>query len=232
MVELFLSFMRKVASKGEALYILGDLFEAWVGDDTIGMPFNKRIVDAIAACSASGVKTYLMVGNRDFLLGNEFIQATGMTMLEDPTTIELYGQRTLLMHGDSLCTKDVAYQSFRRMVRSPQWQSEFLAHPLEERLQLAARMRSQSEQAKGSKSEMIMDAVPEAVEAVFRGLGYPDMIHGHTHRPARHLHEVDGNTCVRWVLPNWEQHGGYLLCTPETWKMRRVEFTQTMTTMD
>jgi UDP-2,3-diacylglucosamine hydrolase len=155
-----------------------------------------------------------MHGNRDFVVGPRFAAETGIRLLADPTVIDLYGERSVLLHGDTLCTGDGAYIAFRTQVRDPAWQAAALAKPIEERIAIAKRMRQQSEGAKGNKGEFIMDVAPESVENAFIEAGCELMIHGHTHRPARHEHRVAGRTCVRWVLPDWYVGGGYLEASP------------------
>lgn len=200
------------AAGARALYVLGDLFEAWAGDDDLDDPFNARVAESLARLTNAGTAVYLMHGNRDFLLGEGFLAATGARLLPDPTLIEIAGQPTLLMHGDTLCTDDHAYQSFRAMVRQASWQSAFLAQPLVTRKARIAALRAASESEKSSKPSYIMDVNADAVAAVLRAHGYPRLVHGHTHRPARHWHEVDGRRCERWVLPAWDDGGGGLCC--------------------
>lgn len=209
-VRRFLEFLE--ACRGSrALYILGDLFEAWAGDDDLDDPFNRRICLALRALSAS-TPTYFMPGNRDFLAGERFHGQTGMIALADPAVIELGGVRTVLLHGDTLCTADQPYLEFRSQVRSGSWQREFLARPLEERKRVVESLRTRSELEKSAKSAQIMDADSDAVEDCLRSTRCDRMIHGHTHRPARHAHRVDGRSCERWVLPDWYETGGYLRC--------------------
>lgn len=209
----FLDFLAGPARKSEALYILGDLFETWIGDDDIPSPFNQKIVRALQALSGSGTALYLMHGNRDFLIGQEFAAACGGLLLQDPTEIDLYGVRTLLSHGDQLCTDDVAYQAYRKQVRSPAWQRKVLALPLETRRQMARDATAMSDKAKQAKSMEIMDVSPQAVTDLLRKNGYPRLIHGHTHRPARHVYHLDDHCCERWVLPDWTVvRSGYLQC--------------------
>jgi UDP-2,3-diacylglucosamine hydrolase len=202
------------ARDADALYILGDLFEYWVGDDGLVMRFPARIASALADAAAR-MPIHFMHGNRDFLVAQRFSQQTGVKLIDDPTQVDLYGERVLLMHGDTLCTGDSAYQAFRSQVRAPAWRDATLSRPLAERVQLAERLRLQSEDAKGGKSAEIMDVSAEAVESAFAACGCRVMIHGHTHRPGRHVHEVQGRACVRWVLPDWYEKGGYLEATPE-----------------
>jgi UDP-2,3-diacylglucosamine hydrolase len=153
-----------------------------------------------------------MHGNRDFLIGARFAKAAGLQILPDPSVVTLYGKPTLLMHGDTLCTADVAYLEFRKMVRDPVWQKEFLAKSVADRKQLAESVRSESENAKKIKSMSIMDVSTAAVESVLRQHDYPRLIHGHTHRPATHEHLVDGHVCERRVLADWYAQGSYLVC--------------------
>jgi UDP-2,3-diacylglucosamine hydrolase len=160
------------------------------------------------------VPLYFMHGNRDFLAAERFAAETGARLLPDPAAIDLYGTPTLLMHGDTLCTDDTQYQAFRAQVRDPRWQQAALSRPLEERLGIARGMREESEGAKQGKAMGIMDVAPAAVEAAFARSGCGVLIHGHTHRPARHVHRVDGVDKVRWVLPDWYERGGYLEASP------------------
>jgi UDP-2,3-diacylglucosamine hydrolase len=205
-------FLAETASAAERLYVLGDLFDYWIGDEGLSEPFNRAIADSFARLAARGVRLYFMHGNRDFLIGEEFARATEMKLLDDRTEVDLYGRRTLLMHGDTLCTDDVDYQKLRVMVRNPAWQRAFLAKPIEERIRAAQALRSESEQAKQGKVAAIMDVTPATVESVLRTHGYPRLIHGHTHRPARHEHVVDGKLCERFVLADWYEQGSYLVC--------------------
>ena len=206
---LFERFVAQSLPGASALYILGDLFESWAGDDTLELPFESRVGDLLRQ-AARAVPTAFLHGNRDFVVGKRFSEATGVRLIDDPTVVDLPATRAVLLHGDTLCTGDAAYQAFRAQVRDPRWQAAALARPLAERLALARGMRQGSETAKGGKAEAIMDVAPEAVEAAFRAAGCDLMIHGHTHRPARHVHRVDGRECVRWVLPDWYEGGGYL----------------------
>jgi UDP-2,3-diacylglucosamine hydrolase len=210
--DALFGFLSQTAESAERLYVLGDLFEYWIGDEGLAHPFARQVAGAFARLAARGTALYFMHGNRDFLIGTGFAKAAGMTLLEDPTALDLYGRRTLLMHGDTLCTDDVDYQRFRALVRNPAWQAQFLAKPLEERLRMAQAMRGESEQAKQGKSMGIMDVSRATVEGVLRAHGYPRLIHGHTHRPARHEHVVDGHVCERLVLADWYEHASYLVC--------------------
>lgn len=192
----------------DALYILGDIFEAWVGDDD-DSPLAREIADLFRGFTAAGPALYLMVGNRDFLLGEDFCASVGATLLPDPTPINLYGRPTLLLHGDSLCTGDAEYMKFRAMVRSPQWQAELMASPLAERRALAARLRAASKDASSNKAEDIMDVTPSEVDRVMLEADVILMIHGHTHRPGRHQ-VANGE---RLVLGDWDTRGWYIEAT-------------------
>jgi UDP-2,3-diacylglucosamine hydrolase len=208
----FFGFLERKAPGARALYILGDLFEYWAGDDDLDDPFNTTVVAALARLVAGGVPTYLLHGNRDFVIGEAFARASGVTLLPDPTLLNLYGQPTLIMHGDTLCTRDQAYQAFRIEVRSNAWIRNLLSRPLAERKAAIESLRRQSEREKSHKPEEIMDVDPAEVEATLRRYGYPRLIHGHTHRPARHVHTLDGHDCERWVLADWYRQGSYLAC--------------------
>jgi UDP-2,3-diacylglucosamine hydrolase len=210
----FERFLREIAPGADALYVLGDLFEYWVGDDGLALPFNARIGSDLAQVAKS-LPVRFMHGNRDFLIAERFARETGVGLLEDPTVIDLYGERVLLMHGDTLCTDDKPYQAFRAQVRNPAWQRAALARPLEERVAMAQKLRIDSESAKDGKTADIMDVAPETVEKAFAESGCRVMIHGHTHRPARHVHRVNGRECVRWVLGDWYGRASYLEATPE-----------------
>ena len=197
------------AENTQALYILGDLFEAWVGDDEDD-PELLSVPAALRSLAERGVPVFVMRGNRDFLLGSRFERASGSRLLEDPTRIELHGRTVLLMHGDTLCTDDHDYQAFRARVRDPHWQAAMLARPLEERRRIAAELRSQSEHSTAGKRPEIMDVNPEAVAAAFRERDVDLLIHGHTHRPAIHESVVDGRPRWRIVLGDWYDHGSVL----------------------
>lgn len=193
----------------DALYILGDLFEVWVGDDE-DTPLAFEITALFREFTAAGPALYLMVGNRDFLLGDAFCTSVGATLLPDPTIVDLYETPVLLMHGDSLCTGDAEYMTFRATARSPQWQAELMAQPIEARRALAAQLRSMSQESNSNKAEDIMDVTPSEVDRVMAEAGVDCLIHGHTHRPARH--EVTAGT--RWVLGDWETEGWYIKVDP------------------
>jgi len=211
-VETFFDFLERTAAQADALYILGDLFDYWVGDDDLDDAFNARGTESLARLTRKGVRVCVMHGNRDFLIGQAFAGRTGAKLIGDPTLLDLHGARTLLMHGDTLCTDDVDYQKFRALARSRKFQEEFLAQPVAARRQRVGQLREINEQAKQAKKPEIMDVTLATVEAVLRQHGFPRLIHGHTHRPARHVHVVDGRECERWVLPDWYERGGYLRC--------------------
>jgi len=212
---LFLAFLRGRARTARALYILGDLFEYWIGDDLADRPEVAPLVAALRDLTGAGVPVYVMHGNRDFLLGNGFEQASGCHLLPDPTVIDLYGERVLLMHGDTLCTDDVEYQKFRTLVRDPHWIRQFLDKPVPERLAMVREVREVSKTATAAKKPEIMDVNPGAVQAAFREHGVHHLIHGHTHRPAQHALRVDGIEVRRTVLGDWYEQGSVLDCQPE-----------------
>jgi UDP-2,3-diacylglucosamine hydrolase len=212
----FLEFLAGPCRDAEALYILGDLFETWVGDDDMTTPFNRKIVEALKALTASGTVLFLMHGNRDFLLGQDFAEACDATLLPDPTETMLYGVRTVLTHGDQLCTDDAEYQAYRKQVRSAAWQRQVLALPLETRYKMARDATAMSHKAKQTKTMEIMDVAPVAVMDLLRKYEYPRLIHGHTHRPARHVYRLDDHVCERWVLQDWNaSRVGALRCDSE-----------------
>ncbi len=210
----FERFLADIAPGADHLYILGDLFESWVGDDGIALPLPARTASQLFEASTR-VPIAFMHGNRDFLVAEGFAAETGVKLLADPSVVDLYGSSTVLLHGDTLCTGDHAYQHFRAQIRDPAWQAAALARPLAERVAIAQRMRSDSEDAKRGKSMEIMDVAPEAVEQAFAACGCAVMIHGHTHRPGRHVHVVNGRERVRWVLNDWYSGCGYLEASAE-----------------
>jgi UDP-2,3-diacylglucosamine hydrolase len=201
----------------DRLYILGDLFDAWIGDDD-DAPFATEVAAILRKFTAAGPELFIMQGNRDFLLGKAFCQVVGAQLLPDPTLIDLYGEPTLLMHGDSLCTGDKEYQAFRSTARDPQWQAQLLALELPERRALAAQMRSMSREANSNKAEDIMDVTPSEVEKVMREFGVKQLIHGHTHRPAQHI----VSTGERWVLGDWDSRGWAIIASSE--KIELINF--------
>ncbi|WP_229008479.1 UDP-2,3-diacylglucosamine diphosphatase [Methylophilus sp. Leaf408] len=213
--QAFLHWLKAEVAHAEALYILGDFFEVWVGDDVLKDAQQCAeflpVVQALRTLSDSGVKLYFMHGNRDFLIGDDFANASGLQLLADPTLIKMGNKRILLSHGDALCTDDTAYQQFRSQVRSPQWQHAFLAQPLAERIVFAGQARSQSAQNKVMQSIDIMDVNQSAVEQLLNEFEYPEvLLHGHTHRPGMHTIVFDGHKCERWVLGDW--HDTAVVC--------------------
>jgi UDP-2,3-diacylglucosamine hydrolase len=211
---LFLHFLRTEAVDADALYILGDLFEAWVGDDVGGEP-AQSVRAALKALSASGVPVYFQRGNRDFLAGARFAADTGARLLPDPAVVNLYGEPTLLMHGDLLCTGDTAYQAFRAQVRAPAWQAQFLAQPLAAREAFAAKARAASKEhqkdvGSGGAMDAITDVDADAVAQTLARYGVRRLIHGHTHRPAMHALDAGGRHARRIVLGDWYEQGSVL----------------------
>ena len=200
LTEAFLRFLDERALKARQLYLLGDLFEYWAGDDDLSAPFHQQIVAALRRVSDAGVQLFWIAGNRDFLVGSGFAAACGLTLLPETWVIEAGGQRIALLHGDAQCTADVKYMEFRAQVRQPAWQQQFLSMPLAQRKQIIAGLREKSKEGHADKSYEIMDVTPAAIADVFAQTGTSIMIHGHTHRPA--LHVVDGKR--RYVLPDWE----------------------------
>lgn len=202
----FLHFLATRACQAEALYILGDFFEVWIGDDAM-TPFQQSIADALRALSERGTRIYLMHGNRDFMLGKGFCRAAGCTLLGDPSVVELGGERVLLMHGDSLCTRDEGYMRLRRLLRNP-LSLFILRHlPLSTRRKLARKLRNESRTQTRMKASDIIDVTPELIPRVLAEHGVRTLIHGHTHRPATHELEVDGRPARRIVLGDWDQQG-------------------------
>jgi UDP-2,3-diacylglucosamine hydrolase len=208
--ELFENYLASNEVRhADALYILGDLVEAWLGDDD-DAELPQRIAAATRAVRDAGVPVYFMVGNRDFLLGQAFAERAGMSLLDDGTVHEIQGCPTLLMHGDVLCTDDVAYQAVRRQVRNPEWQKQILSMPLEARRTFAAKAREDSKAHTGSTMESIMDVNGDAVAQAMRKAGVTRLIHGHTHRPAVHAFMLDGKAAERIVLGDWYEQGSVL----------------------
>jgi UDP-2,3-diacylglucosamine hydrolase len=204
---LFFDFLEKRASDSHSLYILGDLFDAWAGDDDLSDPFNQQVISALRRLSESGTTLSIMHGNRDFLMGQRFFEAAGATFIPDPHVVEICGKRTLLTHGDALCIADTEYQSFRKMVRQPSWQSEFLSQPLSRRKEIISGLRAQSERMKREKEGEIMDVDSDAAEMLLKEYGCSRMIHGHTHKPGRH--EI--RCAERWVTGDWHPDGAIFL---------------------
>ncbi|WP_322003518.1 UDP-2,3-diacylglucosamine diphosphatase [Marinobacter alexandrii] len=211
--DAFLGFLQEKAHGVEKLYILGDFFEAWIGDDE-RTPLQEQIAAALRAVSESGTEIFLMHGNRDFLIGHDFCDRAGATLVDDPTVVDLYGTPTLLMHGDSLCTADVEYQKFRANMRNPQWQQMILQRPLADRQQMARQLREISMAKNQGKAETIMDVTPEEVVKDMEAHGVQRLIHGHTHRPAEHHLQANGQPAKRIVLGDWDTHVWWLEVQP------------------
>lgn len=207
--EAFFSFLQREARRADALYILGDLFDAWIGDDDDSALVHST-AEALNELRTSGTAILFQHGNRDFLLGNAFATRAGMELLPECHVIERGTQRWLLAHGDQFCTHDTAYQQFRSMVRNPGWQKEILAKSLGERRQLAAALREKSREANSLKAEDIMDVTPEVIIETMRLTGCQTLIHGHTHRPARHSLVIEGRPAERIVLGEWHHSFWYL----------------------
>ena len=213
--KLFEDFLAGEEARGaDAVYILGDLVEAWIGDDD-DAELPGRIATATRGLRDADVPVYFMVGNRDFLLGDAFAQRAGFTLLDDGTVHDLYGRPTLLMHGDVLCTDDVAYQAVRRQVRTPEWKAQILAMPLDARRAFAAKAREDSRAHTGTTMETIMDVNADAVAQTMRQASVTRLIHGHTHRPAIHRFDLDGQPAERIVLGDWYEQGSVLSVTPD-----------------
>jgi UDP-2,3-diacylglucosamine hydrolase len=220
-VEQFLDFLRTHAANAEALYILGDLFEVWVGDDD--SEENKRMVcEALRNLTANGVACFALHGNRDFLLGRGFSEQTGCQLLPDPVVAEFDGERVLLTHGDALCTDDHSYQELRSVVRTAPWQRRFLSLPLADRELLADQARAGSRQHTSRTIPKIMDVNAEAVATAYRVAGVRRMIHGHTHRPGIHDTLIEGVRAQRIVLGAWYEQGSYLIYENEHYDLREL----------
>ena len=222
-IEAFVGLLRGEAREAAALYILGDLFESWVGDDDPD-PARDRVCREIAALTATGVPVFVMHGNRDFLYGAGFETRTGATLLPDPCVATLLGRRVLLTHGDLLCTGDAAYQELRSTVRAASFQERVLALPLEARQTLADAARAGSKAHVAAQRPEIMDVTPDAVVAAFRATGTRVMVHGHTHRPAEHGHVVDGEQALRVVLDAWYDGGSVLTLDASGFARRPLPF--------
>lgn len=221
-VEQFERFCAGAARDADALYVLGDLFEAYIGDDD-DAPLNARVAKALHGVADAGVPVHYIAGNRDFLLGEDYARRCGMDILADGTVIDLYGAPTLILHGDVLCTDDAEYLAFRKQVRDPAWQAAFLARPLAERRAFAAQARDAS-RAHTSRTDMaIMDVNQAAVEGALRGARVTRMIHGHTHRPAIHDFMLDGTPAQRIVLGDWYEQGSVLRVDRDAVELRGLE---------
>lgn len=218
----FLDFLRQRVSQAQALYILGDLFDAWIGDDD-NTPPNKTIKKALKQLTENGTQVFLLQGNRDFLLGQQFCDETGITLLDEYATIYLDGQSALLTHGDLLCSDDIAYQAFRVKSHGAEWQRNVLSKPLLLRLLAARWYRFRSYFHKRNKTQDIMDVNQQTVIETLQKYRCFTLIHGHTHRPARHEFMLDGQPAQRWVLADWKKDGAELLCWDgESFKTEKI----------
>jgi UDP-2,3-diacylglucosamine hydrolase len=222
MTAQLLALLQGEAREAEALYILGDLFEFWIGDDVLS-PTAERVADGLKTLSGTGVPCYFMHGNRDFLIGPDYAERAGLQLLPETVELDLYGDPTLLLHGDTLCTDDVAYQAFRQQVRNPAWQQAFLQQSVEERLAIARQARDASKQHTSSASMEIMDVNQQAVNDAYSTHGLRHMIHGHTHRPNFHEHTLDdGEGAYRIVLADWYRSGSFLRVSPKGAVMQQL----------
>jgi len=218
-VELFKNFLVGPARSARSLYILGDLFDYWVGDEMVSSDGWSDVVTCLRGLSKAGVEIAVVRGNRDFLMGDDFAAASGSRLLPEESVVNIHGTAALIMHGDSLCTDDTEHQAWRRQVLGSQWQQEFLAQPLGQRIRIARSLRSESESRKKTKPMDIMDVSQETVIQRMRHHGVSRLIHGHTHRPAVHELQLDGAPARRYVLGDWYEQGSVLTCTPEQWKL-------------
>lgn len=216
----FFDFLRSEAARADALYILGDLFESWVGDDDPD-PHYAEVKEALRKLATGGTPLYFMHGNRDFMIGQRFAEETAATLLADPVLLRIEGTEVLLSHGDAMCTDDTEYQAFRQMTRNPAWQAMMLQKPLAERLAFARQARAASMQRGATLNPVISDVNQAAVEALMRGHGATLLLHGHTHRPAVHEFTLDGQPATRIVLGDWYEQGSVV-----RWDSRgpRLEF--------
>lgn len=221
--QSFIQFLEKTALQAEALYILGDLFEYWAGDDDIDDPHHQEVIASLRRLSEHGTRVYLIHGNRDFLIGQAFATAARLNLLPDPYLLSYRGQHVLLSHADALCTDDTAYQIFRAQVREGEWQQAFLSQPLATRKLTIENLRQRSEQEKHYKSDEIMDVNTDAVARLLVTYDYPEIfIHGHTHRPKMHTIKLGSHTCQRWVLGDWYARGSYLVLDEAGCRSERV----------
>lgn len=223
--DLFLVFLEERAASADALYILGDLFEYWIGDEALELKTIRPIIDGLKKLVTAGTPVYVVRGNRDVLLGSDFEKACGCKILDDPTVIELNGEATLISHGDYLCTDDIDHQEFREMILDPEWQRQFLAKNIKEREAIACTYREMSMASTAEKNPDIMDVNQQAVEQVFSDNNVQQMIHGHTHRPAIHEFELDNKSCKRIVLGDWYDQGSVLHCDQNGCELQRLPLT-------
>jgi UDP-2,3-diacylglucosamine hydrolase len=224
--DAFFSYLDNLPADAEHLYILGDFFEVWIGDDDDDI-FHNQVIDALARKTRAGTRISLMHGNRDFLIGATFAARTGITLLPDPFLLNYSGHSYLLMHGDSLCTADTRYMAFRNQVRNPAWQSALLQKTLDERRAIARSLRQTSQQEGAQKAEYIMDVTPDEVVGALRNAGVTTLIHGHTHRPAIHDIDMGGTAGKRIVLGDWDKAGFDLRIDADGIELRRFALDDT-----
>ena len=219
----FRMLMERCVQRAGAVYILGDLFEYWAGDDDDG-PVSTEVAQILSAVDKEKMQIFFIAGNRDFLLGETYAQKCGITILPDPSLIQLDGQPVLLSHGDMLCTDDAVYQQFRQQIRQSAWQQGFLKQPLAVRKQIINRLRERSKTETQKKDMTIMDVNQEAVEELQRLYDYAVLIHGHTHRPQYHAYDVDGHRCERFVLDSWDNTPSCLVWSDGRFTVEPLEF--------
>jgi len=217
----FLQYLESRGRDAAAIYILGDLFETWIGDDD-DAPLSREIAGGMKACSNAGTALFVLRGNRDFLLGERFAAACGYTLLDDPASIDLFGQTALLMHGDILCTDDTEYLRFRHQVHTPGWQQDFLGKPIAARRRIACELRDASRNAGSDKSGAVMDVNPGAVTAIMQEYGVRLLIHGHTHTQGVHRFSIDDQPATRVVLGSWDTGGTLLECRPDGYRFEKL----------
>ena len=224
----FVQFLDDLPQHADALLILGDLFEYWAGDDDLGRGSNLTVVQALRRARAKHLLIYLQHGNRDFLLGENFAEVSGVELLPEAVILEIAGDPVLLLHGDTLCTDDSDYQEFRAQVRTPEWQRTFLAQPLEQRLTQVEELRQRSMQATANKPGNIMDVNADTVQKTLHSAGCHKLIHGHTHRTATHRGSVNGEAYERWVLSDWNfdhppVRGNALMIDAQGWRWQAIQ---------
>lgn len=218
--QAFYDFLTQQACQAGSLFLLGDIFEYWAGDDDLATPYHRTVADALRRLADTGVRLFWIAGNRDFLVGQEFADAVGMTRLDDPHVIHMAGRDIALAHGDAQCTDDSAYMAFRAQVRQAAWQQQFLAMPLAQRRSIIEGVRQNSKNANQQKASEIMDVNADAIATLYQQTGTQVLIHGHTHRPALHTVQANGVTRLRYVLPDWEYdaqpvRGGWMSLTED-----------------
>ncbi len=217
----FLTFLQSLPAKTERLFIVGDLFEAWIGDDAPDK-LAQQVIESLAAVTNKGIAGFFTHGNRDFLIGEHFAAQTGFRLLGEAELIDCYGQQILLMHGDSLCTDDIEYQKLRMMVRNPQWQTQILSQSVEQRIALAQQMRTASAEQMSTKAEHIMDVNQSAVDHILDEMNTDILLHGHTHRPNIHRYQYDGRERTRLVLGDWYEQGSVIYWSAQGYELKQL----------